>query len=518
VRKWLIGGFVVVVLLASGAYYGLMVYPSRMFRAALDQTLGNLPAGQSGSYASARYSLLTQKAILTGVAFHRPDPDGFDATASEIDVTRPATDFAAAWARAAADPGAIAQDLALALGDEVAARELSYRDANASAKLASLQVTRPRVYPWALLHPGVPSMVEARALLLEGTHAPEPADFLPLIQAEAVWVYGFGYDGYGATALDATANVPPTPTTKATTISYAIQTMSSGAYDRGDAASMAMDGIAMRSDLFGAIAIAHIGLEDLHASTPLARLIAGDAPAPALLDGLTLKRIVYGPVTIQPQAGPPTALENVSLANVAFSHGLLASGDLALDGFSARRDQMPNLALADAFDRLGLDTMTVSLDLGYRWDVDRQRMTIAGATLKIVELGTLAIALDLDQVGSGRDLLARARLVHGRARFDDASLTERALKFVAEHNGSNDPAALRKQLIATFAQFAADPRTDAATKATADAIGAFLAAPQSMQLDLAPPQPVPLLTLFGIANMTPAQSIALFGVTAAANQ
>jgi hypothetical protein len=518
VRKWLIGGSVVAVLLAGGAYYGLAIYPSQLFRAALDQTLRTLPAGQAGSYASAYYSLLTQRATMTGVAYHHADPDGFDATASEIDLTHPAADFAAAWARAAADPGALAQDLALPLGDEVAARDVTYRDATASAKLATLQVARPRVYPWALLHPGTPSMAEARARLLEDTHAPELSDILPLIQAEAVWVYGVGYDGYSAQTLDATATVPPTPNTTATTIAYSIRTMSSGAFDRGDAASMSLDGIAMRSDVFGGIMIGHIGLEDLRASTPLGRLVAGEAPSPAMLDGLTVKRIVYGPVTIQPPAGPPGAIENFSLANVAFSHGLLSSGDVAVDGFRVRRDQMPNPALAEILARLGTDTLTVSLDLGYRWDIDQQRMTIAGATLNIVELGKLTVALDLDRVASERDLMARARFVHGTARFDDASLTDRALKLVAAHNGSGDPASLRKQLIATFAQFAADPRTDAATKATADAIVAFLAAPRSLQLDLAPPEPVPLLALLGITNMSPTQSIALFGVTAAANK
>jgi len=516
VRKWLIGG-ILVLLVAGGAYYAVAIYPTKLFRDALDQTLRTLPAGQTGSYASVSFSLLSRKATVTGAAFHRSDPNGFDLTASEIDVTRPATDFGDAWARAAANPGAIAPDLALVLGDDVTARDVSYRDDSATLKLATFQVAQPRAYPWALLHPDVPSMVEARSHLLEGTHAPDAADILPLLRAEAAWAYGFGYDSYSAQSLDATAAMPPTSTTKGGTIAYTVEKMSSGAYDRGNAASIAIDGTVVRSDVFGVITIAHVGLEELHAAKALAQLVAGDVPSPAMLDGLTLKRIVYGPMTLQPLKGASSELGNFALANIAFSHGLLSSGDLALDGVRVRRDQMPTPALAAGFEQLGIDAATVSLALGYRWDIDQKRMSIKGATLKVVELGRLVIGLDIDQVASQADLLSQGRFVRGTARYEDASLVNRALKFFAGNQGV-DPEVLRKQVIAAVGELEADTRNDAATRGTAHAIAAFMAAPNSLQVDLAPPQPVPLVALLGVSNMTPDRSIVMFGVTATANK
>ena len=57
-----------------------------------------------------------------------------------------------------------------------------------------------------------------------------------------------------------------------------------------------------------------------------------------------------------------------------------------------------------------------------------------------------------------------------------------------------------------------------AISAGAAAITAFLAAPQSLMIELAPPSPVALRSLQGAATMPPADLIALLGVTVTANQ
>ncbi len=129
----------------------------------MNDTLAKPPPGASGTYAGARYSVLTGRATLTGIELHHADPNGYDVTIEEIDAARPSLDAAAAWARAAADPDAVAPDAAIVLADEITATNVTYRTEMMNAAAHSLHVVRPRLYPWALLRPGVPSMADARA-------------------------------------------------------------------------------------------------------------------------------------------------------------------------------------------------------------------------------------------------------------------------------------------------------------------------------------------------------------------
>ena len=57
-----------------------------------------------------------------------------------------------------------------------------------------------------------------------------------------------------------------------------------------------------------------------------------------------------------------------------------------------------------------------------------------------------------------------------------------------------------------------------AVAAGVKAIAAFLASPQSLTIELAPPSPVALKTLREAVTMAPSELIALLGVSVSANQ
>src|ERR1700733_12192654 len=123
------GSLILAAALAGGAYYGLAVYPTQAFRAALDQAASALPPGTHATYKDARYSFMSGHAGITGVAVHRDAPDNFDLSIDALEVTKPALDAAAAWTKAAANPSAVAPDLAVRLADAATATGISYHDA-----------------------------------------------------------------------------------------------------------------------------------------------------------------------------------------------------------------------------------------------------------------------------------------------------------------------------------------------------------------------------------------------------
>lgn len=320
-----------------------------------------------------------------------------------------------------------------------------------------------------------------------------------------------------SSGLDAHGAMAAAPNMPAAEISYSIQKMTSGRYDRGSAASTGIEGLTMRSDLFGSLGIAHAAIEGLEMQKPLTALLEGQDLARELLDGLSLKSMTYGPMSVQAEVGSPSVLGTFSLANVAFEHGLLVSADLAFDGVRVSREQSPNLNAVDAFDKLGLDTMTFNLDLDYRWDLSRHDITVEKAAIEVLELGSLSLSFEVADAGSPADLPAKARLVHAVLRYEDASLATRALKIAAAEKGT-DPDDLRQQLIATTQQMGHAAGATQATAATARAVGDFLNAPHSLAIELAPKEPVPLMALLAAGSIPPERLVPALGLSIAANR
>jgi hypothetical protein len=512
-RKWLIIGVVVLAAVAGASFYGIEIFPTQRFRSALDAELAALPPGVTASYADAHYSVFPGRATITGVKIHHADPTPYDVSIGEIDAVHPAFDIAASWAHAAAAPDSVAPDAALVLADDIAAANIAYHDPMTDATIRSLHAVRPRVYPWALLRPGVPSMAEARAALTATAgHTPTLADVMPLLRLEASLMLGMGFDHYGGEGVAVTGKAPASATTPATTVTYAIDKYDSAAYDRGVGGLATIDGLTAHNDLF-AMTVAHTEVDGIAVRDPLTKLLADGAPDPAMLDGLAVKRIVYGPMTFQAGKQKPAAIGTLSLAGLTFSHGLLASAVLVLDGFRVGRGQAPNSPVDGLLDELGLDTLTLSFKLGYRWDPEQRKLSISDTVIDVRELGTLRFALDLDGIGSPQDALTRGRLVHALLRYEDASLAYRGMTLLALQKHVPE-VTMRQQIIAMVEQTAGSPSANPGMRAVAE----FLADPHSLQIEIAPPAPIPLLELLTLWMGGIGRALPQLGATIAANQ
>ncbi len=516
-RKGIIAGAIIAVAaLAGGAYYGLAVYPTQALRAALDQAASALPPGTHATYQDARYSFMSGRAGITGIAVHRDAPDNFDLSIDALEVTKPALDAAAAWTTAAANPSAVAPDLAVRLADAATATGISYHDAAGAIAVRSIEIDQPRAYPWALLHPGVPSLAEARADLLARTQPAQLADLAPQFRAAASRLLGVGYDGYVVADFVAAARLPAMQQQPARDISYSVAAMTAGAFDRGNLASFTASAVAITAPDLGSIKLDRIAIAELQARAPLMRWIEGDV-SPASFDGLTLKSLQYGPLTVQPAGGAASTLGTLSLANVAVAHGAPVAADIAIDGLNANLAELASLTGSDLADRLGIDTLTLKLALSYRWDVERQRLTVANAVIAAKELGALTVSLELDHAVPGASLEIKARLAHALLHYEDASLVGRALT-IAAGGSDRDADALRQRLIAAASQMANGAGGNDTLIAASRAVADFLAAPRSLTVELAPPQPVALLTLVAAAMMPSPQTATMLGLAISANR
>jgi hypothetical protein len=516
--KWLTALGFAALAVAGGLYWGLALYPTEALRAQLDAAVRGLPPGTQALYATASYGVFSHRATLTGVTIHRQDPDGFDLSIDELEVTGPAADFAAAWARAAADPATLTPGQGLPLADAITAYNIAYSNANSSATLASFTVARPRLFPWALLHQGVPSIAAAEAqLLARAGPVPDGNALLPLLRAEATFAAGMAYDGYAAQGLAAKANVPANLRMPAQSVAYNIRSIESGPYDRGDFASLALEGLTMHGGLFGDFAAGSVAFQGVAARQALAQLLDAKVFTSGLLDGLALKRVAYASMSMTPPDGTPMTMGAMTLSDIAVADGVLVSAALAIDDVHLRTADLKSIGAAANYAMLGVDELTLGLHAQYGWDTAKGQISVSDATFDVAQLGSLKLAFEIDGASSWDGLRSAARLKSASLRYEDASLVKRIIALAAAQRGT-DPQSLRQRLMYLCAQIMVAPGAAPATIETARAMSAFLADPQSLEVRIVPPAPIAPGELLMLSTMPPAEMVPRLGLMVRANR
>ena len=190
----------VLIVAGGGGYYALEIYPQQQFRAALDRSLMSLPPGMTGHYKDAHYDVGHHRAVVTGLTLHGEAPGDpwspFDISAETVVTTNPNLDYAASWARAQSKPADATQDTVLQIADNFEIDGMAIHSPMVTATVPSLSLANPRVFPWALLHDGVPAWQEVRALVGRPMQPDNIEALQPLIRFEAAAALGFGYDAY----------------------------------------------------------------------------------------------------------------------------------------------------------------------------------------------------------------------------------------------------------------------------------------------------------------------------------
>jgi hypothetical protein len=506
---------VVVGVAGGGGYYGLEVYPQQQFRAGLDQALATLPPGTTASYKTAHYSLLSHEAVVTGMTVHGEipgsPPQPFDVTADTITTEKPNLDFSASWAHALAAPAAFGPDAPLPVAGSATITGMTVHSAVVNLTEDAISVTNLRLYPWALLHDGMPSWHDLQAALTPQRGPPDIATVQRILRAEAALVMGIGYDSYDAGLTKVTEALPGID------IEYDIRKTAGEGFDRGTIKGGTAEGITFRSNQFGAVSVDSVAIGPIDVRDPMTRLVNGEPLSAVLLNGIKIGQIDYRGITAQLPGRPVTHIGGLTMGPVAFASGMPISGKLGWTDISVERGQLSDPRAEEFFDKLGLQTITMSFAFAYDWDTTQQRVSLHDTMLKINELGTIAIGADLTNAIPNPIGLTQIRLAHARLRFDDASLVDRVLRAGAAQSGT-DPAAYRQQIAdwvrqQSNTQGAVSPALTAACNAAGD----FIATPHSLTIELSPAQPVPVLALKGM-DASPATLATSLGLVVSANQ
>jgi hypothetical protein len=510
---------VVAAVAAGGGYYAWhrLGPTDENIRAGLDDWIAHLPPDYSMTYKAVEYNVATDKATLSGVVFKGTGAQAFDASIDQIEVSQPSKDFAAAWAQAAANPAALAPDKALPVAGSILLKGASIHSELTSGTIASAKFDGLRFYPWALLHAGVPSFTEMRAALSKRSDPPQIADVLPLLQFEASILLGIGYDGYAVEDMRVTAKMPATPQMPATDVAYTVRKFSGGGYERGLRGDAQLEGATIEAAPMGTFTLERVRMADMKFREPLTHLLAGDPLTPEMLDGLGLGRVEYAGMKVTTSDGKEIPVGTFSISKIDFAHGVPVSGELSYAGLKLSKAVMPDARAKEAFDKLGLETLTLSLGAIYQWDLEQKRITLRNIALKIDELGAVNLSADLADMTPGPDWETHGSLSHAILRYDDASLAERAFKAGALLTNA-DPAALRQQVIAMVDMRAAALGNSPAIAAVATAVKTFLGEPHSLTIELAPPAPVAFSALKAAGTMPPGDIAALIGLTVSANK
>jgi len=522
----------VIVVLVAVVGYGLAVYgppqirnainrivqigvPQADPRAALDELIRQLPPGYTASYKTAEYDVISDTLTVGGIVAHTAD--GIDISADEIALVHPSKEFDSAWTQAKANPAQVPQDKAIPIADAIGVKNIKMHVQTFDGTMASMRVEGLRLYPWALLHPGVPSWSDAMAKASAANPQPKMEDVEPMLRVEAALLLGFGYDHYLAENLHVSGKTKATGTTPAMDLVYDFRKMEGSGYDRGAKGDATAEGITGQAGDKGVFTAERVAMSGLDLRKPMTQVLENQTLTPEMLDGFTIGKIEYSGMKFKPTGGPEIPVGTLSISKVAFTGAVPVSADVAFSGLKLTRAQMPASKSQEAFDKIGVDSMTISFGLSYRWELDKKRVTVTDMRYKIDELGAANVSIELAEMVPSAASLQQGQLAHATVRYDDASGIERAFKILATEQNA-DPAAFRQQIIDTVQAQAQAMGDSPEISAAAKALVTFLQAPKNLTVELAPTQPVPFTTLQGAAAVPPPQIAQIVGLKVIANQ
>ncbi len=505
-------------IMGGGGYYAYHVFVEDQFQSALDQAVKQLPPGYSARYQAVGYSAFSAQGFVTGLALHKDGPQSFEIAIDRIEVEKPNFDFADEWAKAAKSPAAVSPDLALPLAARIRATGVALHADLASGSIESFELTRLRLYPWSLLQPNLPSLPDLVALLLQPPRQPaDLQEFQPLLRWAAALGLSLAYDRFTEENAALTAKMTVPQSTAPVEMSEKLHLASSAGAERGLFGEGTLEGYEVRNGLGLGARVEHAAISGMDLRKPFTALVTQSTLTPDMLDGLAIERLAYEGVTLAWSGKPPLTIGKVSLAKALFAGGVMVAGEFGVSDIGLSRAQLPMPQAQDAFERLGLDRIDLSLALAYRWDREQKRLAVPDFTLKLEELGTLDLSLDLDDVAPGVAAALQARLGHAVLAYSDHSLAERLLRSGAAA-AQSEPTAYRESLVALIEERAADFPDNPALQAAAKATIAFLREPKSLKIELAPPNPVPVVLLLGARAMAPPQLAAMLGLSVSADQ
>jgi hypothetical protein len=532
---------VAAVIAAGAGYYGLIVVPTHRLREGLDAAIAQLPPGYTVKYGGARYSLLSHTAELTDLSVQHSGDTPITATIAKLSVKNPNLTLADDWNHAAGNPTALKPDQPLPVADRIAVRGVEVKAGPGTLSIADSAIDKPRIYPWALLHPGLPSLKTAPAIfaamiaqsqayqarLKEQQQNGEPPsmealreeqkqrfeEVLPLLKLEAAGVAGTGFDGFDADKVALSATMPA----NAGTFAVSFRGIREGAYDRGLGGEASIDDLVENLGPAGKVIAKHASNSRIALRDTIMRVLNDEPLSMALLDGSSFGGMEMEGLSMTVPTSGTVEITGMSLGRLAFDHGFVQSASFSLTGLKQNVADLADERSRTVFRQLGLKQLTLSMGATFQWNAEKMTASLSDVGLKIDELGALRLTADLGNIGPAGDAGVQTTLISATLRYDDASAIDRFVGMGGKRT-AQQTAEIRQQFAMGVARNLEGAGIDAGIKGSAKAISDFAAAPHSLTISLAPPMPVPIADIRTIATMGLRNTIGVLGLSIVANQ
>ena len=535
VARILIATGMVAVLGAAG-YVGANTYISHQIKAAIDQNIAELPAGVSAKYASVDYSLIGNKTSVTGLTLVFPYLGSTTTmTIARIDVVNGSATLGDSLARLAADRGLATKDMVLPVADKIEMSGLTAVSAKLNASVATAEADGIRLHPWSLFQPGVPSLAEELRVM-----SLPPVMFLPNDRDAVTLLTQFGgvagqlrlaaavalaidYDHASQESLKETVHIDATERVPATDVSISYGTIvAPDGFHQGLLG--AADATNIEESLTGKFDVKfaqmHLGSFDFRDAAQ--QLVAGAPLSPALANNLKIGAITVSGITVQTPIAGTIPIGDIGFDSFAFVNGLPDSGHFAVHRLQLTNEQLGSVfqgaGTVRTLDQLGLHGLTYSAEIGFRWDLNRQSLVLDRTSVKIDELGSLALDARLDGIkpfAAVSDVTNTATLDRATIHYTDASFVNRSFDTIAKMR-QLDPETLRTSIIAVIQARGAALGDDPAVVSLVAALTSFIQSPKYLTITAAPKTPVMLTDLPKLKDLAPPEIVGTLGLTAVA--
>ena len=418
-------------------------------------------------------------------------------------------------------------------------------------------LTKLRIYPWPLFRPGMPALkdigdvfaasMRAQAQIAEeqkalaaqqqksaeaedsGAAAPSPADIqalqkqslealLPIIRLEAMGFLALGYDSADGSGLDLTIAAPATgvPGPQGP-LHVAMNKFHANALDRAIGGGNTVDGLAEDLGAAGKISVDHASVGNMALRDVATRLLSNDPFSMAMLDGMTVGPMEMDGMAMTLPIGGNVQIQKIAMTGLSFDHSFLKSFGFNASGIKPDIANMDERAKA-GLKQLGLTSATANVGAEFAWDADKKIASLHGVMFSVDELGSIQADADLAGIDPANPAASlQSSLVKATVRYQDASLINRLLSA----GGQRTPDQLTQMrqafaanLLRGLGPVAADPKMAGSVKAISD----FAKTPQILTITLAPPSPVPVVAIKGMAAQGPQVLVDSLGLSVSANQ
>ncbi|WP_417671848.1 hypothetical protein [Roseibium sp.] len=287
---------------------------------------------------------------------------------------------------------------------------------------------------------------------------------------------------------------------------------------------VSFDGLNIEASDGGSVNVGHAGISGL-TFPPLAALLAMDQNSDPTTEELLAAMPTVGKVLLSaidvtaPSAMVPGApsgepleggISLIELVQGGFVSNIPTRTSAILDGVVLPTDAVDDPELRDIMTRLGLQDLEINQAVSVYWDPDSLELSIANATIHILDGGTASLSLTLGNVPRtlftspemAEVVLAGATFKSGNLRFRGGELLDVILDEQAKAAGISR--ALLAEGLAEAARAEIGLLAGSAFEAQLiAAVRSFLRDPDEFEVELAPTPPVPMTELLGLAVTNP---------------